>query len=156
AHRRRRDEPGALGAGGVRPGPADLAADVGRAAAPGRQAVSHRLRGNLVALLATFAAAVLGSLLLGVIGAEPAAATPLATVVEPAPPTDPPAPAAPGEEGRPTVTVDINGVDGTPSSSITVLLAITVLSVAPALLLMMTSFTKIFVVLALTRNAMGL
>jgi flagellar biosynthetic protein FliP len=37
-----------------------------------------------------------------------------------------------------------------------VLLALTVLSVAPALLLMMTSFTKIFVVLALTRNALGL
>jgi len=31
-----------------------------------------------------------------------------------------------------------------------------VLSVAPSLLLMMTSFTKIFVVLALTRNALGL
>src|SRR5699024_6114148 len=43
-----------------------------------------------------------------------------------------------------------------PSSSIVVLLTITLLSVAPALLLMMTSFTKIFVVLALTRNALGL
>ncbi|NMR20557.1 flagellar type III secretion system pore protein FliP [Cellulomonas fimi] len=54
------------------------------------------------------------------------------------------------------MTVDLNGVNGTPSSSITVLLALTVLSVAPAVLLMMTSFTKIFVVLALTRNALGL
>ena len=35
------------------------------------------------------------------------------------------------------------------------LLGITLLSVAPALLLMMTSFTKIFVVLAMTRNALG-
>ena len=33
---------------------------------------------------------------------------------------------------------------------------ITLLSVAPSLLLMMTAFTKIFVVLALTRNALGL
>ena len=70
----------------------------------------------------------------------------------PIPPTDPSAPAGPD----PSVTVDLNGVNGTPSSSITVLLALTVLSVAPALLLMMTSFTKIFVVLALTRNALGL
>lgn len=43
-----------------------------------------------------------------------------------------------------------------PSTSIVVLLGITLLSVAPALLLMMTSFTKIFVVLAMTRNAIGL
>lgn len=50
----------------------------------------------------------------------------------------------------------INGPDGTPSSAITTLIAITLLSVAPSLLLMMTSFTKIFVVLAMTRNALGL
>ncbi|WP_211374024.1 flagellar type III secretion system pore protein FliP [Cellulomonas fimi] len=75
----------------------------------------------------------------------------------PVPPADPAAPAAPGvPTGDPSVTVDLNGVNGTPSSSITVLLALTVLSVAPAVLLMMTSFTKIFVVLALTRNALGL
>ncbi|GAA2726558.1 flagellar type III secretion system pore protein FliP [Cellulomonas aerilata] len=76
-------------------------------------------------------------------------------------PIDPTAPAAPTVPGAPTgpdpsITVDLNGVNGTPSSSIVVLLALTVLSVAPALLLMMTSFTKIFVVLALTRNALGL
>ncbi len=35
------------------------------------------------------------------------------------------------------------------------LIAVTLLSVAPALLLMMSSFTKIFVVLALTRNALS-
>lgn len=50
----------------------------------------------------------------------------------------------------------MNGPNGTPSSSIVVLLLVTVLSVAPALLLMCTSFTKIFVVLSLTRNALGL
>ncbi|CAH0181112.1 Flagellar biosynthetic protein FliP [Microbacterium oxydans] len=52
--------------------------------------------------------------------------------------------------------VTINGINGTPSDSIMTLLGITVLSVAPALLLMMSSFTKIFVVLALTRNALSL
>lgn len=71
----------------------------------------------------------------------------------PTPPTDPTSPVAPSGD---TVSVAINGVNGTPSSSIVVLLAITLLSVAPSLLLMTTSFTKIFVVLAMTRNALGL
>lgn len=62
--------------------------------------------------------------------------------------------APPVDDGGGSVT--INGIDGTPSASITTLLGITVLSVAPALLLMMSSFTKIFVVLALTRNALSL
>lgn len=77
--------------------------------------------------------------------------------VDPVPPVDPVAPTAPAAPGTgPTVSLDINGVNGTPSSSVVVLLTITLLSVAPSLLLMMTSFTKIFVVLALTRNALGL
>lgn len=86
-------------------------------------------------------------------GVDTAAMT-VTTAVEPAPPVEPTPPAAPSSD--PTVTLDINGVNGTPDSSIVVLLAITLLSVAPSLLLMMTSFTKIFVVLALTRNALGL
>jgi flagellar biosynthesis protein FliP len=69
------------------------------------------------------------------------------------PPTDPTAPVDPGSG---EVSVAINGVNGTPSSSIVVLIGITLLSVAPSLLLMMTGFTKIFVVLSLTRNALGL
>jgi flagellar biosynthetic protein FliP len=74
----------------------------------------------------------------------------------PVPPTDPVAPVAPVEPGTGEVSVSINGVNGTPSSSIVVLIGITLLSVAPSLLLMMTGFTKIFVVLSLTRNALGL
>jgi len=66
-----------------------------------------------------------------------------AATVEPAPPID-------------GLSVEINGPDGEPSSAIVTLLGITLLSVAPALLLMMTSFTKIFVVLAMTRNALAL
>jgi len=62
----------------------------------------------------------------------------------------------PLDEGTPGVSVEINGPNGTPSSSIVTLLGITLLSVAPAILLMMTSFTKIFVVLAMTRNALSL
>jgi flagellar biosynthetic protein FliP len=54
------------------------------------------------------------------------------------------------------VTFEVNGPDGTPASAVVVLLAITVLSIAPSLLLLMTSFTKMLVVLSLTRNALGL
>jgi flagellar biosynthetic protein FliP len=79
-----------------------------------------------------------------------------AAPIDPAPPTAPADPAAPTDGNGGGFTVEINGPNGTPSSSIVTLLGITLLSVAPALLLMMTSFTKIFVVLAMTRNALSL
>jgi len=74
-----------------------------------------------------------------------------ATPIDPTPPTTPTPPADPG-----SVTVQINGPDGKPSQAIVTLIGITLLSVAPAALMMMTSFTKIFVVLAMTRNALAL
>jgi flagellar biosynthetic protein FliP len=77
-----------------------------------------------------------------------------ATPIDPTQPTPPTPPATPGSGGN--VSIDINGLDGTPSTAIVTLIGITLLSVAPALLLMMTSFTKIFVVLAMTRNALSL
>jgi flagellar biosynthetic protein FliP len=43
-----------------------------------------------------------------------------------------------------------------PSQSVTIILLLTVLSIAPALLIMLTSFTRVVVVLSLTRNAIGL
>jgi flagellar biosynthesis protein FliP len=69
-----------------------------------------------------------------------------------------PKPPADADPDATTVTVDIGGSkgDGKPSSSVVIILAVTALSVAPALLLLTTSFTKIFVVLSLTRNALGL
>ena len=86
-----------------------------------------------------------------VVTAAPVLAAPVvAGPVAPTPPTDPSVQAVPG------VTVDVNGVDGKPSSTVTLILAITVLAVAPAVLLMMTAFTKIIVVLSITRNALGL
>ena len=68
------------------------------------------------------------------------------------------APSPSASASDPTVTVQLPGVDGGegPNSSIVLLLALTVLAVAPALLLLTTSFTKIIVVLSLTRNALGL
>ncbi|WP_425466004.1 flagellar type III secretion system pore protein FliP [Nesterenkonia populi] len=61
----------------------------------------------------------------------------------------------PGHQLPLAVSIEINGPDGEPNSAVMMLIAVTLLSVAPALLLMMSSFTKIFVVLALTRNALS-
>lgn len=71
-------------------------------------------------------------------------------------PTSPTAPTAPTSPTSPAGTVDISVGNGSPSNSITLILAVTVLAVAPSVLLLCTSFTKIIVVLGLTRNALGL
>jgi flagellar biosynthetic protein FliP len=93
--------------------------------------------------------------------ARPAASAPASAPA--AAPIRPAATGAPDEPVEPTpppedpgISIDINGIDGSPSSSILVMLGMTLLSVAPALLLMVSSFTKIFVVLAMTRNALSL
>lgn len=70
--------------------------------------------------------------------------------------TGPNRPEDPANPVPPVVSFNINGWDRTPSSAVIVFLLITVLSVAPSLILMMTSFTKIFIVLAMARNALGL
>lgn len=61
-----------------------------------------------------------------------------------------------GDNGSGEVVIDIGGLAEQPSSSVVLLLTITLLSLAPAILLTCTSFTKILVVLGLTRNALGL
>jgi flagellar biosynthetic protein FliP len=96
-----------------------------------------------VVLLLTLLSAVAAVLLAG-----PAAAAPTA-------PTEPTAPVVPGIGGG-DGGVDISIGGGSASTSITLILAITVLSVAPSVLLLATSFTKIIVVLGITRNALGL
>jgi flagellar biosynthetic protein FliP len=73
-----------------------------------------------------------------------------AAPIDPVPPADPTSPDGGG------LSIEINGPNGAPSSAIVTLIGITLLSIAPSLLLMMTSFTKIFVVLAMARNALGL
>lgn len=77
---------------------------------------------------------------------------------QPLPPVDPTPPAEPNapEDTNGGFSVEINGPDGAPAGAIVTLLGITLLAVAPSLLLMMSSFTKIFVVLAMARNALGL
>jgi flagellar biosynthetic protein FliP len=96
-------------------------------------------------------ALITGGVALGAVLAVALPELATAVPVEPTPPTVPTPTPTPGD-----LTIQIDGGSGAPSSSIVILLGITLLSVAPALLLMMSSFTKIFVVLALTRNALGL
>ncbi|WP_188669161.1 flagellar type III secretion system pore protein FliP [Tersicoccus solisilvae] len=103
-------------------------------------------RPSVLVVLGLVAALVLALLLLPAAGAH-------AAPTAPAVPSPPATPANPGTGG---LNVQINGANGTPSAAVVALLGITLLSVAPALLLMMTSFTKIFVVLAMTRNALSL
>jgi flagellar biosynthesis protein FliP len=102
--------------------------------------------------------------LLGVAGPASAAVAPIARVsgvlaapTAPTAPEQPVAPTDPAAPDNPTLEVNVaGGADGEPSTAIVVLLAITVLSVAPPLLLLTTSFTKFVVVLSITRNALGL
>ncbi|MBI2245233.1 MAG: flagellar type III secretion system pore protein FliP [Nocardioides sp.] len=61
-----------------------------------------------------------------------------------------------GPAGGNGVTVDLGGLTDSPSTSVTVLIGLTLISLLPAILLSCTAFTKIFVVLGLTRNALGL
>ena len=54
-----------------------------------------------------------------------------------------------------SLTVDLDGGADAPSRAIVVVLLLTVMSIAPALLILCTSFTRIVIVLSLTRNALG-
>ena len=60
-------------------------------------------------------------------------------------------------EGDVVFSVDLGGDDGprVPSQSVVLIILITLLSVAPALLIMMTSFTRVVIVFTLLRNALG-
>jgi len=100
-----------------------------------------------------------------------ATAVPLAAPV-PASPLAPELPEEPGQPGEPggpqgpegprngggsgDVTVKFDDLTEKPSTPVLVLLGLTLLSLVPAILLTCTSFTKILVVLGLTRNALGL
>ena len=69
-------------------------------------------------------------------------------------------------DGKVAIDLDLGGIgsDGTttgganskPSKSIVILVGLTVLAVAPSLIVLMTSFTRMVVVLGLARNAIGL
>jgi len=54
----------------------------------------------------------------------------------------------------PNVNVNVNGLKS-PSTAVLIIIVITVLAVAPSVLILATGFTRIFIVLTLTRNALG-
>ncbi len=80
--------------------------------------------------------------------------TQLLAVTAPAP-AIPETPATPGTPGTGSVRIDVDPGSEGPNKAITVVLLMTVLSIAPALLILTTSFTRIVIVLSLTRNALG-
>lgn len=57
---------------------------------------------------------------------------------------------------NPTINLNLSGAFTKPSSSVTIIIVLTLLSVAPSLLVMMTGFVRVSVVLSITRNALGL
>ncbi|MGN6633994.1 MAG: flagellar type III secretion system pore protein FliP [Oryzihumus sp.] len=79
------------------------------------------------------------------------AAGPAVTALGALPSTPTPGPG----KGTGNVSVKVDPVGGKPSQTVSIILLLTVLSVAPALLVLTTSFTKVIVVLSLTRNALG-
>lgn len=90
--------------------------------------------------------------------ASPAGADPVAPT---APPASAPAvtavPNAPGAvPSQASVSINLGGAVNKPSDSLTIIILLTLIGLAPSLLMMMTSFTRIVVVLSLTRNALGL
>jgi flagellar biosynthesis protein FliP len=120
--------------------------------------------------------ALLGMLVIGCLGvlAQPASAAPAApaaavvtiAAAEEGPaapgtarqdgPAGPSGPSGPAATDDGSVVVELDGLTDKPSSSVSLLLTVTLLSLAPALLLSCTCFTKILIVLGLTRNALGL
>jgi flagellar biosynthetic protein FliP len=89
------------------------------------------------------------------------------------PPIDLPTPEAPSSPSAPPRPIDTNETDdggatsatiglevpdlsGEPSNAVVIILLLSVLSIAPSLLVLMTSFTRIVIVMSLTRNALGI
>ena len=93
----------------------------------------------------------------GVAEAAPHQPAPVSVLAAPVDPTAPAAPTVSPSGG--SINFNINGTnpDGSkPASSLVIVLGLTLLSVAPAVLLLCTCFTKVFMVLGITRNALGL
>lgn len=63
---------------------------------------------------------------------------------------------SPDPAGQASINIDLGGTKEKPSQGVLVIILLTLLSVAPALIVMTTSFTRIIIVLSLTRNALGL
>jgi flagellar biosynthesis protein FliP len=85
-----------------------------------------------------------------------------APALTPAAPTEPRGPSGPSAPSAPSTSAAKAGdgqvsvsVPGQPSQVVTIILLVTLLGVAPSVLLLCTAFTKIVVVLSLVRSAIG-
>lgn len=96
-----------------------------------------------------------GALLLAGGTAQAQPVTPPATPVAPTPVATG-GPAVPEVAGVPDVGIDVTSDDPALSRTVILVLLLTVGSVAPGLLLLMTTFTRFVVVLGLAKNALGL
>ncbi|MFZ4583734.1 MAG: flagellar type III secretion system pore protein FliP [Acidimicrobiia bacterium] len=65
---------------------------------------------------------------------------------------------ATNDSNNATISIDVGKANGSKGASqpVMIILMLTVVSVAPSLLILMTSFTRIVVVLSITRNAIGM
>ena len=141
--------------------------------APARTSTATRTFARLVFVVAVaLVAAGLGTLLSpGTAAAASAAVS--APAVAPTPPEVPEIPEVSDPFDRPTgntgtpgvdegdgsdASIDVNfpNVTEESSNSVVIILLLTVLSIAPSLLVLCTSFTRIVIVLSLTRNALGI
>jgi flagellar biosynthetic protein FliP len=92
----------------------------------------------------------------------PAAPTPVAETPAVADPARDGAVAAPADDARPragTLQIDLRGQDGeesVTSQPLAIVLLLTIVALAPAMLILLTSFTRTVIVLGLTRNALNL
>ncbi|MCA2213701.1 flagellar type III secretion system pore protein FliP [Jidongwangia harbinensis] len=99
----------------------------------------------------------LGLALILLPGAAEAAPVPALLPAAPADPTPPAEPTVSPSGGSINFNIDGTNPDGSkPATSLVIVLGLTLLSVAPAVLLLCTCFTKVFIVLGITRNALGL
>lgn len=159
----------------MRDEPATAAAICTRAVSHPRRPASARtwatraVRALIVVLAAAFTVAVPAI-------ADAATPTPTVPGIEPVAPIEPIEPIAtipPVDVGPivgPTLPAvgDENATEGTtigiglpdvtekPSNAVVLILVLSVLSIAPSILVMMTSFTRIVIVMSLTRNALGI
>lgn len=127
---------------------------------PARWKRSPAPEASVRSILARFAAAAALMVLLVLVVTGPASAQVPGPEI-PTPPTPGvPVPGQPGDADEPegpsgSISIDLSQGEA-PSQSIVIILLLTVLSVAPSLLIMLTSFARMVIVLSLTRNALGL
>ncbi len=108
-----------------------------------------------LATIAVLAVALLVTIGAGTAGAQEPPPPDIPVPEIPVPVVPSPSPGS-GAEDDGLITIDIGNPDGSSSQSVILIVGLAVLSLAPSIILMLTSFTRIIIVFSLTRNALGL